>query len=326
MKVTQHMGRLLILVVFLASLALDATESSFGAVDAFQVAFVARRDPSFVQQGQGTRGVNIIRQWQSIGCCKCTLFMTKSDQRAVKNAQEKKPTKRVPSVEDPPHWTNASDHFSITLLTQQGPITLDSHAALQEYCAHHDTNHEKSRVGSLAMTIRGHPLPLRRHRTSRGFMYNPSAKAQASFRNETSMLVFGMGDENVFESTTDCNVTSGPPLFTAEASLSVTLILRLRRPLSHFRAGRRETCTLKAGAPASLTSVTRTDVDNLAKFVLDACNGLLYEDDRQIQNLHVIKQLDNEGECLGSTQLFIRAIDDSMENEILLHAVQPYKG
>jgi Holliday junction resolvase RusA-like endonuclease len=182
---------------------------------------------------------------------------------------------------------------------------------------------------SLALTIRGNPLPLRRHRTSRGFVYNPSANAQASFRNQTSMLVFGMPANDA-----DKNQPSGhenavpsrlvPPLFPAEAFLAVTLILRLKRPLHHFRSSKRETCTLKASAPSSLTSVTRTDADNLAKFVLDACNGLLYDDDRQIQSLHVIKKLDNEEDCLGATELYIRTIDDSMQADILWHATQPY--
>ena len=36
------------------------------------------------------------------------------------------------------------------------------------------------------------------------------------------------------------------------------------------------------------------DVDNLAKGILDACNGILWEDDRQITDLHITKNLSDE--------------------------------
>lgn len=186
-------------------------------------------------------------------------------------------------------------------------------------------------------------------------MYNPSAKAQESFRRQVEEMIYGVAydddDDTASENTKknndndDANTLSqkttttrssslvlSRPLFPAEAALAVTLIMRLKRPLIHFRASKREGCTLKANAPSALTSLTRTDVDNLAKFVLDACNGLLYDDDRQIQSLHVIKQLDNHEQCLGSTQLLIKSIRESgvddenanEENAMLQHALDPY--
>ena len=240
-----------------------------------------------------------------------------------KEKKKRTPRKRKSKTETIQHWTNASDLFALVLDTTTGPRVADGGLLLNAPKSHDlaDQQNRESKAMSLALTIRGNPLPLRRHRTSRGFVYNPSANAQSSFRNATSVLVFGVpADEAIMTKDSSC----APPLFSSEAFLSVTLILRLKRPLSHFRASKRESGVLKASAPPSLTSVTRTDADNLAKFVLDACNGLLYDDDRQIQSLHVIKQLDNEGECLGSTQLLIRAIDDSMEENIIRHAMQPY--
>lgn len=38
----------------------------------------------------------------------------------------------------------------------------------------------------------------------------------------------------------------------------------------------------------------RTDIDNLVKLVLDACNGIAYDDDHQIIELRAIKQFDGE--------------------------------
>lgn len=237
----------------------------------------------------------------------------------------RKKDKKTKSNEGPIHWVNASDHFSLVINASIGLAVFRSLSELQ-------TADDTTTVDgvdcamSLTLTVRGNPLPLRRHRTSRGFVYNPSSKAQASFRNETSMLVFGVpcaGLQPAPTSTPQAPRLS-PPLFSADKTLAVTLILSLRRPLSHFRSSKRETRTLKASAPNALTCTTRTDADNLAKFVLDACNGLLYEDDRQIQSLHVIKKLDDEDQCLGSTQLLIRAIDGSMQDMIIQHALEPY--
>ena len=56
------------------------------------------------------------------------------------------------------------------------------------------------------------------------------------------------------------------------------------------------------------TAQTRSDVDNLTKFVLDSLNELLYEDDRQVLSLHVTKLLDNDGMCTGSTEIHARRI------------------
>ena len=226
------------------------------------------------------------------------------------------------------HWTNASDFFSFQLLdtTENEPVVYENLKLFQK-------DREDGLISgaikavSLAFTIRGNPLPLRRHRTSRGFMYNPSAKAQLSFRNETSVLLYGLDSPSDDKSANTTQISSplDRPLFSSNIPLSVTLILRLRRPLSHFRSSKRETRTLKANAPAYLaTTSIRSDADNLAKFVLDAFNGLLYDDDRQIQNLQVLKMLDNEGECLGSTQVFIQSITETMQTSILQHAMQPF--
>jgi Holliday junction resolvase RusA-like endonuclease len=45
------------------------------------------------------------------------------------------------------------------------------------------------------------------------------------------------------------------------------------------------------------------DADNLAKFVLDALNGLLYADDSQVVSLESTKALDNIGNCNGRVEV-----------------------
>lgn len=47
------------------------------------------------------------------------------------------------------------------------------------------------------------------------------------------------------------------------------------------------------------------DIDNLAKFVLDALNKVLYQDDKQIVKLTCYKLRDNHDLCLGSTRFTI---------------------
>ena len=43
---------------------------------------------------------------------------------------------------------------------------------------------------------------------------------------------------------------------------------------------------------------------NLAKFILDALNGVIYKDNNQVVKLEVVKVLDNIGTCEGCT--FVR--------------------
>jgi hypothetical protein len=57
------------------------------------------------------------------------------------------------------------------------------------------------------------------------------------------------------------------------------------------------------------TALTWKAMSQLAKFVLDSLNGLLYEDDQSISSLHVTKLLDNEErDCRGSTEVCLRVL------------------
>lgn len=42
---------------------------------------------------------------------------------------------------------------------------------------------------------------------------------------------------------------------------------------------------------------------------ISALNGLIYVDDKQVVQLEVSKVLDNDGECLGSTEVMISVLD-----------------
>lgn len=154
---------------------------------------------------------------------------------------------------------------------------------------------ESGELQSLHFWVGGNPRSLQRHRTSRGFMYNPSAPAQRSFRTVIGQLL-----------DTEVHVDDLDPLF-GDALLSMTIVFRLKRPLKHFSANRPGPGRFRPSAPEAL-SPTRPDVDNLAKFILDSGNGLLYEDDCQILDLRVRKCLDDDGECRGSTEVRIERV------------------
>jgi Holliday junction resolvase RusA-like endonuclease len=165
----------------------------------------------------------------------------------------------------------------------------------------------------LRFTVRGNPLPLRRHRTSRGFVYNPSAPAQASFRQIVQSVVFpdhNPDDNNELE-----------PVFSEGYTLAMTIVFRTKRPMHHFIGSKPAAGRLKESAPTQ-TAPTRSDVDNLAKFVLDSLNGLLYHDDKQISSLHVTKLLDNEDDCRGSTEVCLRVLADDKVSTLLNNTFQ----
>ena len=160
---------------------------------------------------------------------------------------------------------------------------------------------------AVVFKIRGNPLPLRRHRTSRGFMYNPSAGAQADLSNLVRHLIWP--DEAQSNRTT-------VPLFGDEDQLLVSLVFCMKRPLSHFIGSKREEGRLKKTASNRVASI-RTDVDNLAKFILDSLNGMIYADDKQVASIHATKYYDSEGLCLGSTLVFVKNLKESDLDGIL---------
>lgn len=200
---------------------------------------------------------------------------TDEDDNTVLKGRRKKRATKVANAE-PSHWRLDTDDI-VLLMSDPSPA-------------------QTVNATFVRFTVRGKPLPLQRHRSSRGFTYNPSAPAQTCFRKIVSDMLFI--DEEI-----------EPPLFAPHQSLAVSIAFRLRRPRSHFVGGRPGPGRLKPSAPKQVSSL-RGDVDNLAKFVLDSLNFLLYEDDQQVQSLHVTKFLDNEDECLGATDVCIRVLED----------------
>lgn len=111
----------------------------------------------------------------------------------------------------------------------------------------------------------GDPKAQKRHRTGRGFNYDPSAPDKADF--------LGIVQHNA-------------PTTPLDKPLSVQISYYFQRPKSHFGTGRNEG-KLKSSAPEN--HIGKPDLDNLAKFVLDALNKVYWRDDSVIVRLTVDK-------------------------------------
>ncbi len=122
---------------------------------------------------------------------------------------------------------------------------------------------------SINVTINSEPIPQKRHRhVSRGKfvqVYDPCSKEKAKFAKQCSAFA---PDE---------------PIDTA---ISVSVVFAFSRPKSHYGTGR-NAGIVKASAPTE--HMKKPDADNLAKFLLDALNGLYWRDDSIINNLTVAK-------------------------------------
>ena len=154
--------------------------------------------------------------------------------------------------------------------------------------------------------VRGNPRPLRRHRTAKGFMYNPSFTYQQSFRKVVEDIVKG-----------------DSPLFVEEHQLAMRIIFYMKRPKNHFIGSQPGPGRLKPAAPPRLAP-SRMDIDNLAKFVLDSLNGLLYVDDRQVVSIFATKIFDNDGHCEGCTEVSIQRLTEDHVDDLLRRRLAPY--
>jgi Holliday junction resolvase RusA-like endonuclease len=117
----------------------------------------------------------------------------------------------------------------------------------------------------VSFEVLGEPQPLGRHRMAGKHMYNPSSKLQKEFLKSCKSLL---------------------PQSPLTGPLEASIMFYFKRPQNHFRS-RKFTHEKKAGAPK--WHFQRKDLDNCVKFVLDALNGVAYEDDSQIASINCSK-------------------------------------
>lgn len=107
--------------------------------------------------------------------------------------------------------------------------------------------------------------------------YDPSKKDKGKFKKSVEKVI------EDFMFLTDCPTTK---------EIMIQMEFHLPRPKSHFRTGKFKGI-LKKDAPKY---PRKPDIDNLAKFVLDALNDYIWVDDSQVTTLFLRKVYANEDE------------------------------
>ena len=140
----------------------------------------------------------------------------------------------------------------------------------------------------------GKPVAMPRPRTSwksGGYFYNPASKAVLAHQAMVRAAI---------------PATQQGVLFPAGVPVAVKLTFYMKRPNSDFR-GNRLLGFLRAMAP--IARPIMPDIDNLAKFMLDVLNKVVFADDRQVVKLVVLKLQDSDGLCQGRTMVEVSEFD-----------------
>ena len=216
--------------------------------------------------------------------------------------------KQTPKVDDVMTTNDEAEDAVPTDEKKKKKSTNKTRTKIKDELSHYWLNETDSvnfelrdgKVSSLRFQIRGNPRPLVRHRTALGRTYNPSSNLQTSFQSAVFKILEEHDEYRV-------------PFFQEDDQLSMKVIFRMKRAKGHFLRGIPGPGRLKEDAPKATT--IRNDIDNLAKFVLDSMNKILYPDDRQITSIQLVKMYDTEDPYSGSTEVYVGVImhDDDME-------------
>lgn len=127
-------------------------------------------------------------------------------------------------------------------------------------------------MAAIAFTVAGDPVPQPRPRVTtrggHGHAYTPAAHAIHGYRQAVAVAAKAAGCE------------------PHDQAVSVVIDLVFGRPASHLR--------LSGEPKASAPTLPRPDVDNTAKAILDALNGIAWADDSQVSRLVVEKSYGKE--------------------------------
>ena len=134
---------------------------------------------------------------------------------------------------------------------------------------------KKLKLQSGALKVKMRPDSQLRHKIRRAgnkiFMYDPSSKDKAAFRDKCSEYT---------------------PKHPLEGAISVSMTFGMPRPKAHYRTGR-YSHLLKENAPKLHTS--KPDIDNMVKFYLDAMTGSFWKDDAYVCTVEASKAYADEG-------------------------------
>ena len=119
-------------------------------------------------------------------------------------------------------------------------------------------------------------------------LYSPSSRYQNAMRTEMRAALFNP-------------VT---PIY-GRIPVVVELTFFMRRPNSHFVSGDRANNIKPEYSSMEMPHIYTPDLDNMAKFVLDALTGLAFADDKVVFKLITSKIYDSVGLCIGRTHITV---------------------
>jgi len=273
------------------------------------------------------RGVSVIAAQKKATAVTATNYDKECDVNTKARGKKKKNKATTKSLKssDPMYWHDENDPLIVVanngeIYATGGGSSINNIDDKEEVAVRdhlQDVNEVDNSRKSIKFTIRGNPRVLQRHRTARGFVYNPSRAAQELFRDclldilprKYHPTILDDGSFLDEEEEEGIGVSQPTVLFPQDDFLKMSIVFRMKRPKSHFVSNKPGPGRLKPSAPGKLHSM-RSDVDNLAKFVMDSLNGLVYFDDRQVISLNAIKVLDTEGLCRGGTDVEISVLKE----------------
>jgi len=152
------------------------------------------------------------------------------------------------------------------------------------------------RCVSFAFTVQGKPIAMMRCAAAtvprkqgdsgrKIVVYNTQRAQLKLFRDEMQAALPFSG--------------ASTPYFPKTTMVSLVLTFRIRRPNTHYHGSVREDERLRPNMQNCC--VTGGDIDNLAKFVLDAMNGIAYHDDKQVCSINMKKRWCDDCTSDGST-------------------------
>ena len=154
---------------------------------------------------------------------------------------------------------------------------------------------ENGHATDASVVVTGRPQVQRRHSTGGGHVFDPSGRMKEVFKGKVLEMKGAAG-------------LNANPVFDDGDRLFVKSIFRVPRPNRHF-VGNRPGNQVRQMFQGPFTTCLG-DVDNFSKFVLDALNGVMYDDDRQVAALLAIKCSDEEASNEGSTEMTISKISN----------------
>jgi Holliday junction resolvase RusA-like endonuclease len=182
-----------------------------------------------------------------------------------------------------PKKNRAEKHFlhpAASRTTKKKQKTNDKEEKPKFESSHNDPF--ESTPTRVCFIIRGKPLPQYRDKPGWNFTrYNPSKKGQNNFRQVAAEL---------------CRSNIG------------------RVPTVGCEVHAKVTCHFCFPFPRKGLLKNTADIDNLSKFVLDACNKTFYGDDRQVVSLVADKAFDGSYGGAGYTIVTIEAMDGAVFN------------